>query len=513
MENKRGSWSSSLGFMLAAIGSAVGLGNIWGFPYKMGRSGGFTFIIVYVVLAILVGFVIMMSEIAMGRKTGLGNVGAYKATSKKFGWVGWLGVIAPFLILSFYPVLGGYCMQYFSLNLAELSFGLQEGLGVSLSGDNTFGAMLTNPLGCVIFTVIYLALCFLINRSKVSEGIEKFNKYGMPALFVMLVIIIIRSVTMPGAAEGLKFMFKPGYAVEAGFIEEAPSFISVLATAGGQMFFSLSLAMGIMVTYGSYVKKNENIKKSSIVIIVADTIVALMAGLAVIPSAVAHGIQNGIPLAEIKLSGPNLLFVSLQNVFSSMGVIGSLFGAIFYLLVIIAAISSTISLIEVLTAYFTDNAVLKGKEPNRKKTVLWVCIVVTIEAIFVALDGLGASGIFKWPATGVWNDCLLDFMDCWSEGIAMPLGAMLMCLMIGWELKSTPVLEEIGVGAPNSKAFNIFYKICIMVVAPIIMALVFAGMIGEFFGNINIGYIIAGACLLVFFLVAVIGNKRKKNQI
>ena len=313
MENKRSSWGSNLGFLMAAVGSAVGLGNIWGFPYKMGRSGGFTFLLIYLLLAVFVGLVIMASELALGRKTGLGVVGAYQAVSKKFGWVGWLGVLSPFLIMSFYAVLGGYCIQYMSLNMAELSFNLSDIFGAPLAGGATFGAMLDNPFGCAVFTALFLFICMMIVKGGVSEGIEKFNKIGMPALFVMLVIVIIRSLTLPNAVEGLKYMFVPGYAVEAGFIEEAPNVISVLATAGGQMFFSLSLAMGAMVTYGSYLSKKENIVKNSAVIVIADTIVALMAGLAVIPAAVANGISSGIPVNEIALGGPKLLFVTLQD--------------------------------------------------------------------------------------------------------------------------------------------------------------------------------------------------------
>ena len=230
MQNERGSWGSNLGFLMAAIGSAVGLGNIWGFPYKMGRSGGFMFLIVYVLLAIFVGFSILMAELAMGRRSGRGTVGAYHALSRRFKWVGWLAVFSPFVILSFYTVLGGYCIEYMSLNLSNLAFAEAE----IKTGADLFSAMLTNPFGCVAFTLFFIAICYLINRNGISGGIEKFNNVGMPLLFVMLVIIIIRSLTLPGAMVGLKFMFLTGYAVEAGFIEEAPSIGTVLATAGGQ---------------------------------------------------------------------------------------------------------------------------------------------------------------------------------------------------------------------------------------------------------------------------------------
>ncbi|MBR7081428.1 MAG: sodium-dependent transporter, partial [Oscillospiraceae bacterium] len=329
MGNERGKWGSNIGFIFAAIGSAVGLGNIWGFPYKMGKSGGFTFLLVYIFLAIFVGMIIMVAELALGRKTGKGVVDAYISVSKKFKWVGWLGILAPFLIMSFYSVLGGYCIEYMALNLADIGFGFAGIFGQTVTGGASFGAMLTNQLGSVFFTLLFLVVCMLIVKGGVSGGIEKFNKIGMPALFVMLLIIIVRSLTLDGAMEGLKFMFVPGYAVKAGFIGEAPNFISVLGTAGGQMFFSLSLAMGAMVTYGSYIDKKENLIKNSGIIVFSDTLVALLAGVAVIPAAVANGLANGTPVGEIALGGPKLLFVTLQDVFANMGAVGPIFGTIF----------------------------------------------------------------------------------------------------------------------------------------------------------------------------------------
>lgn len=510
METKRESWGSNIGFVMAAVGSAVGLGNIWGFPYKMGKSGGFTFLLVYVLLAVFVGMIIMVSELALGRKTGLGVVGAYKKVSKRYGWVGWLGVLSPFLIMSFYAVLGGYCIQYMALNLAELSFGLSRIFGGSISGGNTFDAMLHNPFGCVLFTALFMVICMAIVKGGVANGIEKFNKIGMPALFFMLVVVIIKAWTLPGAFEGLKFMFVPGYAVKAGFIDKAPNLLEVLGTAGGQMFFSLSLAMGAMVTYGSYLDKKENIVKNSGVIVLADTIVALMAGLAVIPAAVANGIASGTAMADIKLSGPNLLFVTLQDVFANMGETGPLFGAIFYLLVIIAAISSAISLMEAVGTYFIDRAVEKGKTPNRTKVTIWVSVAIMAEALLVAIDGLGASGIFHWPATADWNADFLDFMDCWSEGIAMPLGALLMAIMIGWELKPDFILGEVGGG---QKRFSLFYSICIKFIVPLAMMLVFAGQIKSFFAvKESVSYIIPAVVLVVFWGWTLLESRKKEKS-
>ena len=279
-------------------------------------------------------------------------------------------------------------------------------------------------------------------------------------------------------------MFVPGYAVKAGFIAEAPKFATVLATAGGQMFFSLSLAMGAMITYGSYLSKQENLVKNSAIIVVADTVVATMDGIAVIPAAVANGIQSGIPLNEIKLGGPSLLFVTLQDVFQAMGAIGPLFGVIFYMLVLIAAISSAISLVEVVVTFFMDRAAAKGKEGNRHRIVLLVCLAIMVEAALVAVDGLGSNGVWvPGQATfGIhgWNDCWLDFMDMMSEGVAMPLGALLMSIMVGWEIKPKTLLDEIHSGA--SGKIDGFFTFCVKFIVPLGMALILLGQINDFFG-------------------------------
>lgn len=510
MENERGNWGSNVGFLLAAIGSAVGLGNIWGFPYKMGKSGGFTFLLVYLLLAVFIGFVIMIGELAMGRKTGTGPIGAYHALSSRFKWVGWLAVFSPFIIMSFYSVLGGYCINYMALNLSNLAF-----RAAPVDGGTLFSSMLTNPWGCVFFTVLFLVICYLINRGGIAGGIEKFNKIGMPALFVMLVIIIIKSLSMPGSIEGLKFMFVPGYAVKAGFISEAPSIGTVLTTAGGQMFFSLSLAMGAMINYGSYLEKKESLVKNSGIIVIADTIVATMAGIAVIPAAVAYGISQGTPMDQIALGGPSLLFVTLQNVFNSMGDLGSLFGTIFYLLVLIAAISSAISLIEVVATYFIDRAAMKGKQSNRSKVVMVVCLAILVEAALVAVDGLGSNGIAPFDLLGMqdsitgWNDNWLDFMDMLSEGIAMPLGALLMSIMIGWEIGAKPILDEVQLG--SGKGINGFFTVCISFIVPLGMVLVLSGQIASFFGpnTAGVGYIIGFVILAIGLVVARTSPKRK----
>ena len=515
MEEKRSSFGSNFGFLMAAIGSAVGLGNIWGFPYKMGKSGGFTFLIIYLLLAVFVGLIVMVSELALGRKTGKNVVDAYYAVSKKFKWIGWLGALSPFRVMAFYSALGGYCLQYLSLNLAELSFGLSGIFGQSITGSATFAAMLTNPFGCFVFTLLFMLVSMMIVQGGVSGGIEKFNKVGMPALAIMVLIVIIRALTLPNAVEGLKFMFVPGYAVKAGFIEEAPGLISVLATAGGQMFFSLSLAMGAILTYGSYLSKEENLVSNSITIVIADTCIALMAGLAVIPAAVANGINNGIPVGEIKLNGPKLLFVTLQDVFSNMGKAGPLFGVIFYLLVSLAALSTSISLIEAVGAHWIDKDLESGKGDTRKRVILVVSLLIMAAGTLVAVDGLGENGIYPAFFLGipqgdapVFLQDWLDFMDCWSEGIAIPIGAMFMALMIGWELSPKLVLDEVGKFA--TKGFSALYSVCVRFVVPIVIAFILAGQMIDFFGGPSaLWYVVAFAIMVVFWIFAASGSKQK----
>ena len=478
MEERKG-FGSNFGFLMAAVGSAVGLGNIWGFPNKMGACGGFTFLIIYLILAALCGFIVMVGELALGRKTGHGAVGAYKALSKKFKWLGWLGILSAFLILFFYCALGGYCIKYVVLNVGNL-FGAGFGSG-GMSGADVFGEFMGNQLESVIYGLIFVLLTMLIVMGGVGGGIEKVCSVGMPALFIILLICIIRACTLPGAVDGLKYMFVPGWALEHGVIDKAPDLLTVLSTAGGQMFFSLSLGMGAMITYGSYLDKKENLQKNAILIIVMDTLVALMAGLCVIPGRFALDPEGA-------LGGPSLLFITMQNVFHKMDAVGPIFGILFYLLVVFAAISSSISLLEVIVAHFCDKAREKGKGDKRKAYSLIAAAAVGVGCILVCLDCLGGAGISPFNILGMnpenglpmWSDCWLDFFDCISEGILMPLGALLMCLCIGWEIGPKVVDEEVTLEGQNFKLRG-FFNICVKIITPLGMLLVLYGQIKDFF--------------------------------
>ncbi len=487
MEERKG-FGTNFGFLMAAVGSAVGLGNIWGFPNKMGASGGFTFLIIYLILAVLCGFIVMVGELAIGRKTGKGAVEAYHVLSKKFKWMGWMGILSAFFILFFYCALGGYCIKYVVLNVGDL---FKAGFGANAVaaaaggdgslGDIVFGSFIGNSGEAIIYGLIFVAITMLIVLGGVGGGIEKVCSVGMPALFVMLLICIIRACTLTDAVNGLKYMFVPGWAVANGVIAEAPSFLKVLSTAGGQMFFSLSLGMGAMITYGSYLQKKENLQKNAILIIVMDTLVALMAGLCVIPGRFALDPEGA-------LGGPSLLFVTMQNVFSRMGPIGPIFGILFYLLVVFAAVSSSISLLEVIVAHFVDKARDEGKGDKRKAYTLIAAACVGLGCILVCADQLGGASFTPWkllnlPETSIrmWNDCWLDFFDMLSEGVMMPLGALLMSIMIGWEVGPEMVKEECEQSGHAMGSYG-FFKVCVKFITPLCMILILYGQLTDFFG-------------------------------
>ena len=284
---------------------------------------------------------------------------------------------------------------------------------------------------------------------------------------------------LPGAVDGLKYMFVPGWAVANGVIPEAPSFFDVLSTAGGQMFFSLSLGMGAMITYGSYLDKKENLQKNAILIIVMDTLVALMAGLCVIPGRFALDPEGA-------LGGPSLLFITMQNVFHKMDAVGPIFGILFYLLVVFAAVSSSISLLEVIVAHFVDKAREAGKGDKRKAYCLYAAILVGLGCVLVCADCLGGNNIAPWQLLGLetasgWNDCWLDFWDMLSEGIMMPLGALLMSLMIGWEIGPEVVKEECEQQGNTLPTYG-FFKVCVKIITPLCMLLILYGQVAGFFG-------------------------------
>ncbi len=461
LDNSKGQFQSRFGFLMASIGSAVGLGNLWAFPYKMGKNGGFAFLLIYLLMFATVGVVMMLTELSFGRKTGKGVIYAWKTLSNKYTFIGFLGWLSPLLILGFYCMLGGYCLKYSIANLGDIF-----GAGWGVHGTDSaqfFTAFYSSQSQSVIFTIIFTALTVGIVLGGVSGGIEKFSSIAMPALFFMLVIVIIRSVTLPGAGAGLAFVFKPNFAVFKGV-----GWITVMASAGSQLFFSLSLAMGIMITFGSYMKKDDDIQQSSVIIPVADTLIAVMAAMATMPAVFAKGLEPG--------QGPGMLFVTLQYVFAEMGKAGPIFGFIFYALVFIAAITSSISLVEAVGASLMDREIAHGQKAHRTKATLIVALIITIEGILISLDGLGAHGILHIFGQGT----ALDVFDLCSEGIMMPLGAFLTAVVFGWFTPNylDDDIEQSGYKFKMKK----YWHFCMKWIVPIVMGLVLVGQIDTFFG-------------------------------
>ena len=417
--NKRGQWGSNLGFLLASVGSAIGLGNLWAFPYKMGKSGGFAFLALYLVLVVLVGIVLMLGEFALGRHTGHGAGGAYAALAKKYSFVGWMAVISPFLILGFYCVLGGMVLRYCLGFLVQI-FGVD---GFAGQGSSFFGWLLYSPGSMLIFLAIFLAITMFIVMGGIKGGIERFSKTVMPALAVILVVIIVFVALQPGAIEGYKFMFLPNPEV----LSTPGDFFEVLKTASGQMFFSLSVGMGINITFGSY------------------------------------------------LDGMG-------------GMAGNVIGFLFYFLVFIAAVTSSIALLEVCTAFIVDKQLDKGQEPKRRTVTGIFGILVFLIAIPVSLDALGSGdAAIKAPfelmglseASAMWNDCWLDFYDMITEGLLMPIGALFMSIILGWLLPKL-VKEECQASGHKFKG-ETYFKVCFRIVVPAVMLLVLGTQIKSFF--------------------------------
>ena len=472
MADTRKTWSSRIGFVLASAGAAVGLGAIWKFPYMVGTNGGSAFVFPYILMTFTVGLVLLIAEVALGRVGRGGIVTAYRNLGGK-AWVpaGYLGVLTGFLVLCFYSAIGGWTLSYFCDALTGTTVMPDQ----AALGEH-FGRLTADPVTAMGFQWLFLLLNGLILALDVTKGIERMSKFLMPLLFVLMLILIGRGLTLPGAWDGVEYLFA--------FRPEAFSWDAMLQ-AMGFTFFSLCVGCGCMLTYGSYLGKNENLPKNSVIIVISDTMVAIMAGLAVIPAAVANGIAKGMAVSEIKLGGPNLLFATLQDVFHDMGTIGGIFGLIFYALVLIAAISSAISLIEAVSVTFIDHASAKGHERDRNKVLAVVCLAITLLACLVAVDGLGSNGIapkdlFHINSKADWCADWLDFMDMISEGIAMPLGAMLMSIMVGWEIKPKSLYGEIDSGYNGH--IHGFYTFCIKYLCPVIMFFILLVQISTFFG-------------------------------
>ena len=474
MEKNRAQWSNNLVFILAAIGSAIGMGNLWGFPYKMGANGGLPFLLIYLALVVLCGVVVTTVEMVIGRHTGKSPIMALAQLGKNWKVVGAFGVVSAFLIMGFYSVLIGYSVRYFMGFLTQIALNL-DGFAGAASGMDFFVAFTSDVPSVIFYAFVTFVLCGVIVGAGVQGGLEKFNKVGIPALFGILLVLIVYNLTLPGSAQGLVFMFTTKGMEIAG---TEFKFFSALRTAAGQMLFSLSLGMGAIITYGSYLGKGESIAKNAWIIPAFDTLAALMAGLAIFPAVFATG--NSVN------AGPGLLFITMHDVFTTMGGIGNMMGCLFYLLVIFAGVSSAISLMEVVTASIIDARVAKGKEEKRGIVCALVAVGMFVLACLVCLDKLGFDGeagffypLYQHLAAG--SQDLLDVFDLISEGFLMPLGATLMCVLVGWKMGVPWMKEEITQNGQKFYAEK-FITVCVKYITPVLMTFVLVSLFLSYFG-------------------------------
>jgi NSS family neurotransmitter:Na+ symporter len=444
---ERGNWSSQFGFIAAAAGSAVGLGNIWKFPYLTGQYGGAAFVLVYLLFVVLVCIPIMNSELLVGRKSRKNALGAFKELVPKSSWwiVGLMGIIAGFIILSYYSVIAGWATAYIFKSGAYMAAGADPA--------DVFVSFITSPLTPLIWHAIFMAICIGIVMAGIEKGIEKYSKILMPALVLILLVLIIRSVTLPGASKGLVFYLKPDFGKLSA---------EAILAALGQAFFSLSLGMGCMITYGSYLKKDQDIPANSYWIAGTDTAIALLAGLAIFPAVFAFGLDAG--------AGPGLTFITIPAVFASMGAIGHFFGILFFILLTVAAITSAISLLEVVCAYFIDE-----KKWNRKKAAWIMGTIIFLLGIPSSL-GQGIWSGYKF----IGGRDFLDSLDFIASNILLPLGGFLLCIFIGWYWGTGKAVEEGNIGAKGAITLGGGYRFLIKYVAPIAIFVVFLKSIGVF---------------------------------
>ncbi len=448
---KRSNFTGKIGFVLAAAGSAVGLGNIWRFPYLAAKYGGGIFLLVYILLAVTFGFALMIAEIAIGRKTGLSAVGAFKSLNKKYSFVGYLAAIIPAIILPYYSVIGGWVTKYL---YAFISGGAHKA-----AEDTYFGAFISQTTQPVLWFVVFVGATALIVLGGVEKGVEKVSKFMMPVLVVLSIFIAIYSVCMPGAIEGVKYYLMPDF--------DKFSATTVLA-AMGQLFYSMSLAMGIMITYGSYMKKEVSLESSVTQIELFDTGIAFLAGLMIIPAVFVF--SGGTPEALGK--GPSLMFVTLPKVFESMAG-GTVIGILFFLLVLFAALTSSISLMETVVSILCDKLKI-----GRKLS----CLIVFVFSVVLGL--LSSLGYGVWADIKIIGLQFLDFFDFISNSVLMPIVAFFTCVFVGYVIKPEAIAQEVELSGKFKR--KALFTVVIKYIAPVCIILILVSSVLDAFGVFKI---------------------------
>lgn len=437
MNNQKAGFSGKIGFILAAAGSAVGLGNIWRFPYLAAQYGGGIFLLVYLVLAVTFGFALMVTEVAIGRKTGMSAIKAFGVLNKKGSFIGVLASLVPMIIFPYYCVIGGWVIKYGTVFIT--------GEGSAAAADGYFGEFIGSPVSPLIFTGVFILLTSLVVLLGVQKGIEKISKLLMPILLVLTIGISVYSLSLDGAMEGLIYYIKPNFS--------AFSLKTVIA-AMGQMFYSMSLAMGIMITYGSYMQKKDNLESSVRSIEIFDTAIAFLSGLMIIPAVFAFSGGDKSALNQ----GPGLMFVTLPKVFDTMAG-GNIVGIVFFILVFFAALTSSISLMETIVSIIMDKFKIKRSI---------VCVIVMAASMIIAVPSSLGNGI--WSDILILGKDFLSFFDFLSNNIMMPITALLTCIFVGFVIKTKTVEDEVEVsGAFKAKKL---YRIMITYICPVFLIVI-----------------------------------------
>ncbi|MCF8357799.1 MAG: sodium-dependent transporter [Prolixibacteraceae bacterium] len=442
----RDSFGSKFGFIAATAGSAVGLGNIWRFPYITGENGGGAFLLIYLAFIVIIGLPVMLSELVIGRSTQRNPFGAFRKLKPGSKWflIGIMGIAAAFMINAFYSVVAGWTLEY-----------LVNAITNQFSGKNTgeITALFTNFQGSawrpVFWLLVFVAVSASVVLAGVQKGIEKYTKILMPVLLVLIVILCVRSVTLPNSAEGLKFLFNPD------FSKIGPSTILI---ALGQAFFSLSIGMGTLITYGSYMKRNENLGSSATSVVFADTLIAILAGVAIFPAVFAFGISPA--------SGPDLVFLTLPNIFARMGG-GFIFGLLFFFLLVVAALTSTISILEVVVAYFSEELKM-----SRKAATLLASAGIALLGILCSLS------LYKVPEISIGNTNLFGVLEYVSSNILLPLGGLLIVFFVAWLFGKDKLKNELSSNGKYKIGYYAIYRFIIKFLAPLAIALVFLNGLG-----------------------------------
>ena len=464
MENKsRNTFSGTIGFVLAAAGSAVGLGNIWRFPYLAARDGGGLFLVVYIVLALTFGFALLTTEVAIGRKTKQSPLTAYGKLKPGWNWLGVFASIVPFLILPYYCVIGGWVLKYFLVFLT--------GSGLEAAGDGYFTGFITGKAEPVIMMAIFLIFCAVVIYRGVEQGIERFSKIIMPVLILLVVGIAVFSLTIrqtdeSGAVrtglEGLKIYLVPNF---EGITVRG--FFMVVADAMGQLFYSLSVAMGIMIAYGSYVRDDANLVRSINQIEFFDTLVAFLAGVMIIPAVYVFMGTEGMA------SGPSLMFVSLPKIFAQMGAAGRIVGIVFFATVLFAAVTSAMSLLEAVVSGLIDRFHM-----DRKKAAVVESVIALVIGAVVCFGYNFFYFEAKLPNSAPGSSAqILDIMDYISNNMLMPVVAIATCILIGWILKPKAIIDEAEKNGEKLGRKGL-YKVMIRFVAPALLLWLFLISLG-----------------------------------